>query len=72
MKRNNYNFTFFLNEFDASTSTVMEPSYAGVIVSLHKNKSIKKCGLIQVSQPAFTCTKLVIEILEQGTKYIQS
>ena len=26
----------------------------------------------QISQPAFTCSKLTIETLEQGVKYVQS
>ena len=29
-------------------------------------------GRIGVTQPAFTCTKLTIETLEQGVKYVQS
>ena len=28
--------------------------------------------LIQSGQPAFTCSKLTIETLEQGVKYVQS
>ena len=28
--------------------------------------------LPRVSQPAFTCSKLTIETLEQGVKYVQS
>ena len=27
---------------------------------------------LQLTQPGFTCSKLVIEILEQGVKYVQS
>ena len=27
---------------------------------------------VGVSQPAFTCSKLTIETLEQGVKYVQS
>ena len=32
------------------------------------------CFILQLeySQPAFTCSKLTIETLEQGVKYIQS
>ena len=26
----------------------------------------------ELSQPAFTCSKLTIEIIEQGVKYVQS
>ena len=44
------------------------------------NKKEKKCSynqrIMQVeqgtSQPAFTCSKLTIETLEQGVKYVQS
>ena len=28
--------------------------------------------ILDLSQPAFTCSKLTIEILEQGVKYVQS
>ena len=27
---------------------------------------------VEVTQPAFTCSKLTIETLEQGVKYVQS
>ena len=27
---------------------------------------------LELSQPAFTCSKLTIETLEQGVKYVQS
>ena len=29
-------------------------------------------GLTTISQPAITCSKLTIETLEQGVKYVQS
>ena len=29
-------------------------------------------NIIKLTQPAFTCSKLTIEILEQGVKYVQS
>ena len=29
-------------------------------------------NILAVSQPAFTCSKLTIETLEQGVKYVQS
>ena len=32
----------------------------------------KSGGVIRHSQPAFTCSKLTIETLEQGVKYVQS
>ena len=36
-------------------------------------RQLEKGGGLQVSsQPAFTCSKLTIEILEQGVKYVQS
>ena len=36
-------------------------------------KVIAVCiGLFDYSQPAFTCSKLTIETLEQGVKYVQN
>ena len=37
-------------------------------------KNLKWYGLIKqtISQPAITCSKLTIETLEQGVKYVQS
>ena len=32
----------------------------------------KQYDAYATSQPAFTCSKLTIEILEQGVKYVQS
>ena len=29
------------------------------------------CSPFQISQPAITCSKLTIETLEQGVKYVQ-
>ena len=31
-----------------------------------------KCISLMINQPAFTCSKLTIETLEQGVKYVQS
>ena len=31
-----------------------------------------KSSIFDVSQPAFTCSKLTIETLEQGVKHVQS
>ena len=33
---------------------------------------IKKCFQNVLPQPAFTCSKLAIETIEQGAKYVQS
>ena len=46
----------------------------------HKPINDKKCNKLfinqrmkqKLSQPAFTCSKLTIETLEQGVKYVQS
>ena len=46
----------------------------------HPNMNLRKQILIRLrlllalsrSQPAFTCSKLTIETLEQGVKYVQS
>ena len=35
-------------------------------------KSIIKHNKLSITQPAFTCSKLTIETLEQGVKYVQS
>ena len=35
-------------------------------------ESDSKKRKLRLSQPAFTCSKLTIEILEQGVKYVQS
>ena len=41
-----------------------------------KNKIMMKvydsCSNYLLTQPAFTCSKLTIETLEQGVKYVQS
>ena len=42
--------------------------YQSVISAINKLNSGNKA----VSQPAFTCSKLTIETLEQGVKYAQS
>ena len=41
---------------------ITECPFLNVIVNLKRNKP----------QPAFTCSKLTIEALEQGVKYVQS
>ena len=41
--------------------------YQSVIIAINKLNSRNKAG----SQPAFTCSKLTIEILEKGVKYVQ-
>ena len=38
------------------------------VVARRKHAALSWCA----SQPAFTCSKLTIEILEQGVKYVQS
>ena len=38
----------------------------------HLNNNIKINVWVQKSQLAFTCSKLTIETLEQGLKYVQS
>ena len=35
-------------------------------------KQSKIVKILNLSQPAFTCSKLTIETLEQGVKYVQS
>ena len=35
-------------------------------------QSYQVCWLVVLSQPAMTCSKLTIETLEQGVKYVQS
>ena len=43
------------------------------LVFENKNRRILKfCFLEKRSQPAITCSKLIIEPLEQGVKYVQS
>ena len=37
-----------------------------------KGVALKSLSMQIFSQPAFTCSKLTIETLEQGVKYIQS
>ena len=50
-------------------------SYFEEELAKHRNKhkevwkSLKSLG---ITQPAFTCSKLTIETLEQGVKYVQS
>ena len=41
---------------------------------LFGHKSVKSSGNLTTltTQPAFTCSKLTIETLEQGVKYVQS
>ena len=48
---------------------------ASLVFILAPHCKIKKCSASQnvsSSQPAFTCSKLTKEILEQGVKYVQS
>ena len=40
-------------------------------VKSHLIKQIDKCPRVVITQPAITCSKLTIETLEQGVKYIQ-
>ena len=35
------------------------------------DKCLELCQ-VAISQPAFTCSKLIIETVEQGVKYVQS
>ena len=48
--------------------------HADIKMCKHKKwgKYIKKNHSKDKTQPAFTCSKLTIETLEQGVKYVQS
>ena len=41
-------------------------------VNLSKSIAIRNGEISVPSQPAFTCSKLTIETVEQGVKYVQS
>ena len=41
-------------------------------IHIFSGKNLVYFSLIITSQPAFTCSKLTIETLEQGAKYVQS
>ena len=43
-----------------------------MVVSLSTEKSNPTGTTFELTQPAFTCSKLTIETLEQGVKYVQS
>ena len=49
-------------------------SISNIFVSLKQSSFRKKVSLkkVKISQPAITCSKLTIETLEQGVKYVQS
>ena len=51
--------------FTSQPNLVME---SGIYSSLHSNHHHQ----IVFAQPAFTCSKLTIETLEKGVKYVQS
>ena len=41
-------------------------------IKFHFNRKTKETNEIIYTQPAITCSKLTIETLEQGVKYVQS
>ena len=41
------------------------------VLNLMQNK-LKDAKILNCSQPAITCSKVTIETLEQGVKYVQS
>ena len=47
-----------------------QPHIAEEYLAMYKTK--RKINIRKLSQPAFTCSKLTIETLEQGMKYVQS
>ena len=42
------------------------------LYNLEHPMRIRECGKHNDTQPAVTCSKLTVETLEQGVKYIQS
>ena len=42
------------------------------VVKCQKSKMLKFHQFLNISQPAIACSKLTIETLEQGVKYVQS
>ena len=42
------------------------------LIEKFKENSSFQCFKTLLSQPAFTCSKLTMEALEQGVKYVQS
>ena len=45
--------------------------YSASYLVLNRN-TIVPHSILNITQPAFTCSKLTIETLEQGVKYVQS
>ena len=61
--RQNFNFCEFVLAFK---------NWGCFINLFWRNSWFKSPAIWLLSQPAFTCSKLTIEILEQGLKYVQS
>ena len=70
---------------DNTVQTVEVHKHLGLLLdkkldfNIHIDNKINKCNKItsrmkrlSLTQPAFTCSKLTIETLEQGVKYVQS
>ena len=60
----------FIRAFKTSTTDTMNDENRNVISHLHRY--IKSPKQVLASQSAITCSKLTIETLEQGVKYVQS
>ena len=58
-----------VNNF-AENKTTFKPMKPGLESYSNAVKSLKK--IATVSWPAITCSKLIIETLEQGVKYVQT
>ena len=58
---------------DISTLTAYEITPTTILKHIfHETKYEKVYITLKVTQPAITCSKLTIETLEQGVKYVQS
>ena len=57
----------------ADLITFTEESLNGNLHFLYSYTVLKSCrSKMNLTQPAITCSKLTIETLEQGVKYVQS